>query len=90
MTDTEELVWHNTVDGGAWDCRVVRNGPGTGTLFVTRVLTGEVVLDQVVTLSYGAIFGPDVADVQGWEVMSIRAIDGATGSLSEPAEGNES
>lgn len=78
VTEPEDLIWHNTVDNGTWDCRVVDAGPGRGTLYVTRVETGGVILEQQVTLSYGAMFGPDVADVQEWEARCIEAIDGAT------------
>jgi hypothetical protein len=71
-----DVVWQNTVDGGIWDCRVVRNSGGsTGTLYVAHVATGRVILEQVVHLSYGAIFGPDVADVSEWEGKSLAAID---------------
>ena len=88
MSDVEDVVWQNTVDGGTWDCRVVHSSEHTGTLYVTRIATGEVIFERVVGLAYGAIFGPDVDDVQRWEGMSITAIDDATGSLSEP-EGNQ-
>ncbi len=90
MSDEPDVIWHNTVDGGTWDCKVVRDAPYHGVLTVTRVLTDEVILSEGVGLSYGSIFGPDVDDVRTWENKSITAIDAvAGGSVTEP-EGNDS
>lgn len=35
----------------------------------------EEIYSEVVTLAYGAIFGPDVADVQVWQDRSLQFID---------------
>ena len=77
--DDPNVVWENTVDQGAWHCkvvRVVRDGDGyTGHLTVTRVGDGEVILSREVGLAYGAMFGPDIDDLHYWEQTCIEAID---------------
>ena len=72
----EEPVWENTVDEGAWRCKVERTGDYTGVLTVVRVSDEEEILREEVGLSYQAIFGPDVDDVALWQTMCIQAIDG--------------
>jgi hypothetical protein len=71
----EDFVWQATVDRGTWSCQVVGTGEYRGVLTVTRVRDGKEILQQEVGLSYGAVFGPDVADVAEWQDLSITAID---------------
>jgi hypothetical protein len=38
-------------------------------------LFDKVLLDEEVTLTYGASFGPDISDVALWEDKSVEVID---------------
>lgn len=73
--DEQEVVWQTTVDEGRFEVRVLRTGDRTGSLVVTHVESEERVAVDGVTLMYGAIFGPDVADVVDWQARAIEAID---------------
>jgi len=67
-------VWEGVIDE-IYDCAVERSGSYEGILTVTHRPTGKTILTKGVTLSYNAIFGPDVSDVNAWAEMSIDAID---------------
>ena len=71
----EKPVWEATVDDHTFHCKVVRTDDYAGTLIVTVTETGEVLLTEQVTLSYQAMFGPDVSDVAEWQERSLGAID---------------
>ena len=45
-----------------------------GTLTITE--GQKVLFTKDVTISYGAIFGPDIADVESWQNIAIEFIDG--------------
>lgn len=67
-----QKIWEAVLDD-TWNCEVSRIDESTGTLTVTN---GQVViLDETVTLSYGAAFGPDIADVSDWEDRCVFAVD---------------
>lgn len=68
-----EPVWEQTVDGGKYRCWVDRIDGYNGMLNVER--DGVSLLQEVVSLSYQAIFGPDVGDVGQWQDRCIKAID---------------
>ena len=68
-------VWHNTVDNETWSTDVHRIAPYRGLLTVTEVATGETVHAEEVGLSYQAIFGPDIDDVESWKGKCIDVID---------------
>jgi len=69
-------IWSGTLDDDhTWQADVNRVGSYRGVLTVTRIADNEEILHEDVVLDYGAIFGPDIADVQMWTVMVIEAID---------------
>lgn len=69
------VVWEGTLDK-VWHCRVERTGDRTGRLVLSRVDDPSVViLDEETGLSYGAHFGPDVADVACWQEKCAAAVD---------------
>lgn len=70
-----EPVWQQSVDDGVYTTRVDRRSDYAGVLTVTRTEDGALILVRDVTLSYQALFGPDVADVALWQEMVITAID---------------
>lgn len=77
MSETvRNVIYHTTVDDGEFSMEVVGSDDEyMGRLIVKVVATDEVLLDQQVGLMYGAIFGPDVADVYVWEDRTIKVID---------------
>jgi hypothetical protein len=78
MPQSENSVWYNTVDQGTWEVEVTRVTDYQGELTVRRASDDEVILCEVVGLAYGAIFGPDVDDVEQWQDKVIKAIDAET------------
>ena len=76
--DDRQQVWVGTVDDGAWSVEVRRTGDYTGELLIwdLRGRDPEPVHSENVTLSYQALFGPDVADVAEWQDKAIAIIDG--------------
>ena len=82
VTDTDpawnpdpDAVWHNTIDDGAFDCKVTRIDAYHGRLVVRDTSDEEALLEVPVTFSHGAVFGPDADDVGLWEDMCIAAVD---------------
>lgn len=75
MTEEQQVVWEATVDQHAYSVKVVRTNDYSGLLTVTVTETEEVLLTEEVTLSYQAVFGPDVADVSDWQETALNAID---------------
>ena len=75
MTDSDNLVWSATVDDNTWLATVTSVEPYKGTLTVSSVSNGTVILIKEVGLSYNAMFGPDVDDVATWQMHTIDAID---------------
>jgi hypothetical protein len=70
---TKDIVWQNKVDR-RYDVLVERTGDYTGELVIRD---GEKeLLREPTTLSYRALFGPDVSDVAVWEERCIEFIDG--------------
>jgi len=65
-------IWEATLDG-KYLCTVTRIDEYTGQL---KVQDGDnLMLDETVGLSFGAIFGPDTGDVQDWQEKCINVID---------------
>ena len=67
------IVWTSTLDGRY-----------TVTITRTHTYQGELVISdgnqklhqQTVGLMYGAIFGPDIDDVQSWQQIAMEIVDG--------------
>lgn len=68
------VIWHATLDQH-YRIEVVRRTHYTGTLSVTDQRNGTILSEQDVTLSYGAVFGPDVDDVYDWQERALRVVD---------------
>ena len=69
------VVWMATLDG-RYLCEVVRIGERSGHLAVfDKEKNMECVLEETVDMSYGATFGPDVADVAEWEEKIMAFVD---------------
>jgi len=72
---TAEVVWESVLDD-RYDCKVTRNSEYSGQLKVLDTQTKESLYDEEVFLSYGALFGPDVADVADWRDKIVKVVDG--------------
>lgn len=69
-----DKVWESKLDK-KFECKVERTSKYQGHLSVIDVETKEVLLDQDVGLSYGAMFGPDMGDVAYWQDLCVEAVD---------------
>ena len=67
-----EIVWESKLDD-IYECKVERRSKYVG--FLTIKNQDTVLLEREVGLAYGAMFGPDVADVAQWQEMAIEAVD---------------
>ena len=67
-------IWESTLDD-IFECKVLRTGDRTGQLTVKENITGQILLDKPVALSYGAQFGPDMDDVAQWQGMCVDVVD---------------
>lgn len=70
-----ETIWKAQLDD-RYDCQVQRINEAHGHLTVTDTTDQKILLQQEVTLSYGARFGPDMDDVADWEERCVQAVDG--------------
>ena len=74
------IIWENTLDE-RYMCSVTRNSQYSGQLKIFDTKLNKVLCDEEVRLSYGAAFGPDVADVNLWEERIIEIVDGVPNEL---------
>ena len=74
MTTETDTVWESTLDK-IFKCKVTRSGDYKGVLTVVNTENQFVLLEKEVTLSYRAMFGPDVDDIGYWEELCIQAVD---------------
>jgi hypothetical protein len=70
----EDTVWDANLDEGRYRVTVIRLGPYGGVL-ILREADGPILLQREVGLSYDALFGPDVSDVQLWQDIATRFVD---------------
>lgn len=68
-------TWQSDLDGH-YDVRVLRTEKThVGTLRITDTRDGTVLLEETVSVSYGAVFGPDIADIELWQQRAITVVD---------------
>lgn len=80
-------VWGGTIDDGRFEARVDRDeeNPGHEAVLVVKVVeSGEELVREKVGLAFGAVFGPDISDVEQWVEKSIGAINGWLTAHGEP------
>lgn len=67
------IIWKTVLDD-KYDVLVEgTDKPSTGILKV--LLKGKVLMRAPVFLSYGAIFGPDIMDIESWQFAAAAAVD---------------
>lgn len=71
------VVWENTIDNGRFAAKVESPDDDgyTGTLTVTHVPDETLIFTEEVAVSFGARFGPDIADLAVWRERVIAAVD---------------
>ena len=65
-------IWEGRLDD-KYDAQVIPDGE-QGRLQIFE--KDHLILDEPVTLAYGARFGPDVEDVAAWQRRIIEFVDG--------------
>lgn len=68
-----DILWEAKLDD-TYQCKTERTSESTGILKIEQ--DGNILFEKAVTLSYGALFGPDIADVHEWEQICIDFVDG--------------
>lgn len=69
----EELIWEGVLDNRI-RCEVVRLSSQSGRLTVLDIGSKRKLLVKIVSLAYGAQYGPDVADVDEWQLIAEAAL----------------
>ncbi len=69
----DNVVWTSTLDG-KYEVTVTRTSDYHGELTISE--SNQVLHREDVGLSYGAIFGADVADVADWQRIAVEFVDG--------------
>lgn len=67
-------IWTAQLDN-RYDCKVTRKDQSTGVLTVIDTNTGNELINEEVVLSYDALFGPDIMDINSWEGRILEVID---------------
>jgi hypothetical protein len=68
----QQIVWNSQLDQ-IYDVSVVRINRDRGTLYVK--LGDTILYEKEVGLSYDAIFGADMFDIQSWMYTGIEVVD---------------
>jgi hypothetical protein len=79
-TEAPNIVWAALLDL-RYKIEVVRKRDYAGMLYMFDGKSGDTLMfSKEVSLAYGALFGPDMDDVQTWQNTAIEVIDGRTKS----------
>lgn len=73
-------VWEATLDN-IYYCEVARKDDHTGVLTIKK--DNVIIHSCDVSVSYGAIFGPDIYDVYEWERICAEYVDKINGDSNE-------
>ena len=80
----DNVVWTSTLDG-KYEVTVTRTDDYHAELTISE--GNQVLHRKSVGLSYGAIFGPDVADVGDWQRIAVEFADGQKAAPAGPPAG---
>ena len=73
--ETMKVVWWTRLDG-RYQIEVHRSGENNGVLHIFDHFENDKhVFEKPVSLSYGAVFGPDVGDINDWKSMAVDFVD---------------
>ncbi len=79
------VLWRKSLASYDYLATVTRTGHYTGRLELKNSVTRRKIIDKEVPLSYGAIFGPDLGDVQDW----LEDCEEALAQLKRPSADDE-
>lgn len=68
------IVWESVLDD-RYRVTVIRTAPYRGTLRIEDREVDRILHEEEVSLSYAAMFGPDLADVARWQELAMQVID---------------
>lgn len=74
MNSDIDVIWSQTLDD-IYLCEVKRTTQYWAKLSITEISTSEVKHAEDVYVLYGAMFGPDIADVEMWQDLCVSVID---------------
>jgi hypothetical protein len=80
----DNIVWTSTLDK-RYEVTVTRTDDYHAELTISE--GNQVLHREAVGLSYGAIFGPDVADVADWRRIAVAFVDGQNAAPTVPPAG---
>jgi hypothetical protein len=80
----DNVVWTSTLDK-RYEVTVTRSDDYHAELTISE--GNQVLHREAVGLSYGAIFGPDVADVADWRRIAVAFVDSRNAAPTVPPEG---
>lgn len=69
-----EILWEATLDR-RYRLFVEQTGDWTGVLRITDNQSGRLLFQAATEISYGAVFGPDVFDIAGWQRIAEEFVD---------------
>jgi hypothetical protein len=69
-----DLLWWNRLDG-KWQCEVQRVDDREAMLIIFDHADNTPIYQESVSLAYGAMFGPDVMDVEFWKERCCNVVD---------------
>lgn len=67
-----EIIWSSRLDD-TFDVKVERLAPYNGELVIIQ--DGKELLRETVSISYNALFGPDIADLDQWTQRCCEFVD---------------
>jgi len=80
----DNVVWTSILDK-RYEVTVTRSDDYLAELTISE--GNQVLHRESVGLSYGAIFGPDVADVADWRRIAVAFVDGQNAAPTVPPAG---
>lgn len=81
IENIDECVWYSELDDlngyiKRYSIRVIRLDRSNGILKVYDTkFNNKLIFEKQVQLSYGAMFGPDISDVDIWKEIVIKFVD---------------
>jgi len=66
------VIWEAKLDD-RYECKVVQIDEHRGCLTVIDQ-DNTVLLNNIVDLMYGAVFGPDISDINNWQEQCLGAV----------------
>lgn len=76
MSDSNEIIWQGLLDE-IYEVKAIRINESWANLILEK--DGQLLDSREFPLAYGAIFGPDVADIDTWQKWAVERVDALEG-----------